>query len=159
MNNSYRWNLIRVIIQGDKIWSKFRSLGIVYIVHYLKKDVQKYPTFLGYSFRRLKLCYNFDKKWIGPYFSQTHPVTLGPMLWFFKYFRPKNLNIGFWGKRQFFRRKLAKISENCDHNIDPLSYYTVLAVLRFFPNLASVFGIFFTSEEWFFWFRLPSCRS
>jgi hypothetical protein len=22
-------------------------------------------------------------------------------------------------KRQFFRRKLAKIAENCDHNIDP----------------------------------------
>jgi hypothetical protein len=28
-------------------------------------------------------------------------------------------NIGFWEKRQFFRRKLAKIAENCDHNIDP----------------------------------------
>jgi hypothetical protein len=29
-------------------------------------------------------------------------------------------NIGFWEKRQFFRRKWAKITENCDHNIDPL---------------------------------------
>jgi hypothetical protein len=28
-------------------------------------------------------------------------------------------NIGFWEKRQFFRRKLLKIAENCDHNIDP----------------------------------------
>jgi hypothetical protein len=28
-------------------------------------------------------------------------------------------NIGFWEKRQFFRRKLAKIAENCDHNIGP----------------------------------------
>jgi hypothetical protein len=28
-------------------------------------------------------------------------------------------NIGFWEKRQFFRRKLSKIAENCDHNIDP----------------------------------------
>jgi hypothetical protein len=28
-------------------------------------------------------------------------------------------NIGFWEKRQFFRRKLGKIAENCDHNIDP----------------------------------------
>jgi hypothetical protein len=27
-------------------------------------------------------------------------------------------NIGFCEKRQFFRRKLAKIAENCDHNID-----------------------------------------
>jgi hypothetical protein len=25
----------------------------------------------------------------------------------------------FVKKRQFFRRKLAKIAENCDHNIDP----------------------------------------
>jgi hypothetical protein len=29
-------------------------------------------------------------------------------------------NIGFWEKRQFFRRKLSKIAENCDHNIDPM---------------------------------------
>jgi hypothetical protein len=29
--------------------------------------------------------------------------------------------IGFWEKRQFFRRKLAKNAENCDHNIDPWS--------------------------------------
>jgi hypothetical protein len=28
-------------------------------------------------------------------------------------------NIGFAEKRQFFRRKLAKIAENFDHNIDP----------------------------------------
>jgi hypothetical protein len=28
-------------------------------------------------------------------------------------------NIGFWEKRHFFRRKLSKIAENCDHNIDP----------------------------------------
>jgi hypothetical protein len=25
----------------------------------------------------------------------------------------------FWEKRQFVRRKSAKIAENCDHNIDP----------------------------------------
>jgi hypothetical protein len=57
----------------------------------------------------------------------------------FKIFSPKNLakklafllklllvfckncdhNIVFWEKRQFFRRKLSKISENFDHNIDP----------------------------------------
>jgi hypothetical protein len=30
-------------------------------------------------------------------------------------------NISFWEKRQFFRRKLSKIAENCDHNIDPRS--------------------------------------
>jgi hypothetical protein len=64
------------------------------------------------------------------------------MLWFFKIFSPKNLakklaflsqnkakicknfyhNIGFWEKRQFFHRKLAKIAENCDRNIDPMLY-------------------------------------
>jgi hypothetical protein len=30
-------------------------------------------------------------------------------------------NIGFREKRQFFRQKLAKIAENCDHNIGPLN--------------------------------------
>jgi hypothetical protein len=30
-------------------------------------------------------------------------------------------NIDFWEKRQFFRRKLSKIAENCDHNRDPRS--------------------------------------
>jgi hypothetical protein len=30
-------------------------------------------------------------------------------------------NIGFWEKRQFFRRKLSKIEKNCDHNIDPFT--------------------------------------
>jgi hypothetical protein len=29
-------------------------------------------------------------------------------------------NIGFWEKRRNFHRKLVKIDENCDHNIDPL---------------------------------------
>jgi hypothetical protein len=38
-------------------------------------------------------------------------------------------NIGFWEKRQFFRRKLAKIAENCDHNIDPWSGLTTLNFL------------------------------
>jgi hypothetical protein len=28
-------------------------------------------------------------------------------------------NIGFWEKRHFVRRRLAKIALNCDHNIDP----------------------------------------
>jgi hypothetical protein len=28
-------------------------------------------------------------------------------------------NNGFREKRQFFRQKLSKIGENCDHNIDP----------------------------------------
>jgi hypothetical protein len=28
-------------------------------------------------------------------------------------------NIVFWEKRHFFRRKLSKIEENCDHNIGP----------------------------------------
>jgi hypothetical protein len=63
----------------------------------------------------------------------------GPMLWFFVYFRrnffAKKLafltqnKAKFWKKliitlvfkknANFFRRKLAKIAENCDHNIDP----------------------------------------
>jgi hypothetical protein len=31
-------------------------------------------------------------------------------------------NIGFWEKRQFFHRKLSKMVENCDHNIDPRTW-------------------------------------
>jgi hypothetical protein len=31
----------------------------------------------------------------------------------------------FGEKRQFFRRKLAKIAENCDHNIDPRGFCSV----------------------------------
>jgi hypothetical protein len=41
-------------------------------------------------------------------------------------------NIGFWEKRQFFCRKLAKIAENCDHNIGPwsFSYWNIFHTLR-----------------------------
>jgi hypothetical protein len=53
------------------------------------------------------------------------------MLWFLKYFlktkpnfeKKVDHNIGFWEKRQFFRRKLVKIAENCDYNIDPWLKY------------------------------------
>jgi hypothetical protein len=31
-------------------------------------------------------------------------------------------NIGFWEKRQFFRRKLSKLAEICDHNIGPRAW-------------------------------------
>jgi hypothetical protein len=53
-------------------------------------------------------------------------------------------NIGFWEKRQFFRRKLSKIAENCDHNIDPRvtrlgdcldSFWNVKEVFRIFLQL------------------------
>jgi hypothetical protein len=75
----------------------------------------------------------------------------GPIIWFLKYFSWKNLqkywhflfklllvfenvdhNIGFWEKRQFFRRKLSKIDENNDHNIDPRSE-------KIAQNLAPIF--------------------
>jgi hypothetical protein len=36
-----------------------------------------------------------------------------------KFWKKIDRNIGFWEKRQFFRQKLSKIAENCDHNIDP----------------------------------------
>jgi hypothetical protein len=42
-------------------------------------------------------------------------------------------NIGFWEKRQFFLRKLLKIAENCDHNIDPWFSVTRKS-LGNFPN-------------------------
>jgi hypothetical protein len=43
-------------------------------------------------------------------------------------------DIGSWEKRQFFRRKLAKIAENYDHNIDPrfgASWYYVHPIQAF----------------------------
>jgi hypothetical protein len=33
-----------------------------------------------------------------------------------------NITLVFEKKRRFFRRKLSKIAENCDHNIDPWSF-------------------------------------
>jgi hypothetical protein len=44
-------------------------------------------------------------------------------------------NIGFWEKRRFFRQKWSKITENCDHNIDPC------------------FGLIFVLVFWMFVFR------
>jgi hypothetical protein len=35
-----------------------------------------------------------------------------------KFWKKIDHNIGFREKRQFFRRKLGKIAENFDHNID-----------------------------------------
>jgi hypothetical protein len=35
-------------------------------------------------------------------------------------------------KRQFLRRKLAKIAENCDHNIDPWYSSRSVAIYHFF---------------------------
>jgi hypothetical protein len=47
-------------------------------------------------------------------------------------------NIGFSEKRHFVLRKLSKIAENCDHNIDPSSAKLVGVVLRGFPLHLSV---------------------
>jgi hypothetical protein len=64
----------------------------------------------------------------------------GPMLWFFKYFHQQKSTKKFaflaqnktkvckiliitlvFDKNAIFCRKLSKIAENCDHNIDPWS--------------------------------------
>jgi hypothetical protein len=44
-------------------------------------------------------------------------------------------NIGFREKRHFFRRKLAKIAENCDHKIDSRSGGS-----SFLPEEIGVYG-------------------
>jgi hypothetical protein len=51
-------------------------------------------------------------------------------------------NVGFWEKRHFFRRKLAKIAENCDHNIDPSwsSYFTDVIIFEKFLQDSSDSG-------------------
>jgi hypothetical protein len=86
------------------------------------------------------LCMCYWINWMGCGATKTRHSS-GPRtdVMILKIFSPKNLakifaffaqttvsfckncyhNIGFWEKRHFFRRKLAKIAENCDHNIDP----------------------------------------
>jgi hypothetical protein len=47
-------------------------------------------------------------------------------------------HISFWEKLHFLRRKLPKIAENCDHNIDPrccATFSTVRAMRQFCPKL------------------------
>jgi hypothetical protein len=60
-------------------------------------------------------------------------------------------NIGFWEKRQFVCRKLAKIAENCDHNIDPWSHW--FGVLKCFCAERKKCQTCFSFE----WQRKKSC--
>jgi hypothetical protein len=54
-------------------------------------------------------------------------------------------NIGFWEKRQFFRRKLSKIAENYDHNIDPrLGECLLRDVILKMTEEDQILGYFFT---------------
>jgi hypothetical protein len=39
-------------------------------------------------------------------------------------------NIGVWEKRQFFLQKMVKITEKCNHNIDPWSPHSWLYIFR-----------------------------
>jgi hypothetical protein len=52
-------------------------------------------------------------------------------------------NIVFWEKRQLFRRKLSKIAENCDHNIDPEYVWRGVLSLWYFsfnaPNIITCY--------------------
>jgi hypothetical protein len=86
----------------------------------------------------------------------------------FKIFSPKNLakifalltqnktsfckncdhNIGFWEKRQFFRRKLVKIAENCDHNIGPRSgdCFLLWAFFKFSELPSPILDYFFNGK-------------
>jgi hypothetical protein len=67
-------------------------------------------------------------------------------------------DIGFWENRQFFRRKLSKIAENCEHNIDPrLGEFSanrlLLTVGRFSTSTyveciaAQIFGLRFSTVK------------
>jgi hypothetical protein len=40
------------------------------------------------------------------------------------------ITLVFDKKRQFFRRKLSKIAENCDHNIDPWLSHVTFEVVK-----------------------------
>jgi hypothetical protein len=52
-----------------------------------------------------------------------------------------NHNIGFWEKRQFFRRKSSKIAENCDYNIGPR-----LGEISPFGRIFLPLGVFFSEK-------------
>jgi hypothetical protein len=52
-------------------------------------------------------------------------------------------NIGIWEKRQFFRRKLSKIAENRDHNID--SWFTEISQFVNFSQTYLNNGLIFSS--------------
>jgi hypothetical protein len=49
---------------------------------------QKYPTYLGYFFPWLRLCINFDKKWVVLHFGR----------YFHKLFSPPCMQIMFWAQ-------------------------------------------------------------
>jgi hypothetical protein len=97
-----------------------------------------------------------SSSWLRLGFELKRRTVQGPMLWlkkkyFHRKFQRKNWrfltqdkpnyakfchNIGFWEKRQSFRRKLSKIAENWDHNIDPCSMivHSVRNGLHYPPN-------------------------
>jgi hypothetical protein len=79
-------------------------------------------------------CYDFKK-----YFCQTIGEKIGVFDSKTKLNYANNLIITlvFEKKRQFFRRKLSKIAENCDYNIDPgLAEFSPICLLWavFFEN-------------------------
>jgi hypothetical protein len=54
-------------------------------------------------------------------------------------------NIGFRAKRNFFRRKLAKIAENSDHNIDPWKLTAIISRTR--KNGGKFRGVRFSRQK------------
>jgi hypothetical protein len=102
------------------------------------------------------------------------------MLLFFEYFRRKKSaknwrfwlqtklnyakndhNIGYWEIRHFFRRKLSKIAENCDHNIDPrCNYFLNFLWLPTNPILPFIFTRYsvYSKQECFFKEKNPLKR-
>jgi hypothetical protein len=124
--NFYKfWSVLQwtMMVYFMDTWSNLRTFVIFY------EHLVNWYIFsrFGIFFPLLVFC---AKKWSG------NPGT--DVVIFKKYFRQKKLqkigvfdpkqslilknfdhNIGFWEKRQFSRRKLVKIAENCDPNIDP----------------------------------------
>jgi hypothetical protein len=57
-------------------------------------------------------------------------------------------NICFLEERQFFRRKLGKIAENCDHNIDPWSHWSDChRVFKYLQKKLMVRGLFYRPDR------------
>jgi hypothetical protein len=105
--------------------------------------VNKFSSYIVVFVRKGFLAFSTHLIWVGIFscgFTKSKMFTLDRCyIWFFQIFSPKNLakilaffaqttpsflqkmimTLVFEKSANFFRRKLAKIAENCDHNIDP----------------------------------------